>query len=47
MKITTAIRLMLSCVLLYFVWEETGWATITVLSLMTVGMEMQTKAIAK
>ena len=39
------IRLILSAVLIYFVWRETGWATATAISLITIGFEASLYAI--
>lgn len=33
------IRLAMSAVLIYFIWQETGWATATAITLITIGSE--------
>lgn len=40
-----AIRLILSSVLIYFVWRETGWATATAISLIALSNEASAYAI--
>lgn len=37
----TTICLILSAILIYFIWQETGWATATAIGLITVGNELQ------
>ena len=37
----TTIRMILSAVLIYFIWQETGWATATAIGLITVSNELQ------
>jgi len=40
-SIRLTIRLILSAVLIYFVFKETGWATATAIGLLTLGNELE------
>jgi multisubunit Na+/H+ antiporter MnhG subunit len=42
-----AIRLILTGVLVYFVWRETGWATATAIGLIALGQEFTSYTIKK
>ena len=39
------VRLMLTAALVYFVWQETGWATATAISLTAVAQELSSYAL--
>lgn len=39
------VRLILTAVLIYFVWKETGWATATAIALISMAQELSSYAL--